>query len=151
MTATGTEQFLTEMMPAQQAADAAIHAGDPGPRIALWSHTDPTTLFCANLDAVGWDEVEPTFHTVASWFSDSVDFRIEVVAAEASGDLAHSVTFEHSTTKFEGTERSYTLRVPNAYRRENGQWRLVHRHGSFPPEASTPIIEEDEGTEQAAK
>jgi ketosteroid isomerase-like protein len=143
-TTTETEQFLAEMMPAQRAADEAIHAGDAGPRIALWSHTDPTTLFGANLDAFGWDNVEPTFHQVASWFKGVEDFQIEVVAAEASGDVAYTVTYEHSRVAVEGKTRSYTLRVTNAYRRENGQWRLVHRHGSFPPDPSTPMFDDEE-------
>jgi ketosteroid isomerase-like protein len=32
-----------------------------------------------------------------------------------------------------GAPRTYTLRVTHIYRRENGQWRIVHRHGDLPP------------------
>jgi ketosteroid isomerase-like protein len=27
----------------------------------------------------------------------------------------------------------YTLRVTHVYRREHGEWKIVHRHGDHPP------------------
>jgi len=38
-----------------------------------------------------------------------------------------------------GEPRSYTLRVTHVYRREDGQWRIVHRHGDTPPTDGGPI------------
>jgi ketosteroid isomerase-like protein len=35
--------------------------------------------------------------------------------------------------KVHGEARTYTLRVTHVYRRENGQWRIVHRHADSPP------------------
>jgi ketosteroid isomerase-like protein len=130
---TQTEAFLADMLPKQRAAEQAIHEGDAEPRIALWSRNDPVTLYGARLTASGWTEVEPTFRTVASWFTDSVEYEFEVVAAGASGDLAYTVGYEHNQVKVDGEPRTYTLRVTHIYRREDGQWRIVHRHGDFPP------------------
>ena len=83
---TETETFLAEMIPAQSAAEAEIHNGNPLPRIALWSHRDPVSLFGANLTADGWSRVEPSFHEVASWFGGSISWDFEIVHAAASGD-----------------------------------------------------------------
>jgi ketosteroid isomerase-like protein len=136
---TEVDDFLADMLPKQVAAETAIHNGDVEPRLALWSRTDPVTLFGARDSGTGWNELDPIFHTVASWFSDSTECDFEVVAAGASGDLAYTVGYEHNRVKVDGVPRTYTLRVTHVYRREDGQWRIVHRHGDFPPAADQPI------------
>ena len=87
----------------------------------------------------GWADVSALFQTVASWFSDLTEFNFEVVAAGASGDLAYTVGYEHNRVKVEGQPRTYSLRVTHVYRREDGQWRIVHRHGDIPPAGDHPI------------
>jgi ketosteroid isomerase-like protein len=134
-----TEQFLAEMLPKQRAAEQAIHNGDVAPRLALWSRNDPVTLYGAKLSSSGWADIEQKFRTVASWFSDSTAYEFEVIAAGASGDLAYTVGYEHNRVKVAGEPQSYTLRVTHVYRREDGQWRIVHRHADFPPAADQPI------------
>jgi ketosteroid isomerase-like protein len=130
---TGAEEFLVEMLPKQEAAERAIHNGDVEPRLALWSRHDPVTLYGARLAASGWADLEPTFREVASWFADSVAYEFEVVAAGASGDLAYTVGYEHNNVSVDGKPTTYTLRVTHVYRREDGQWRIVHRHADVPP------------------
>jgi ketosteroid isomerase-like protein len=137
--ATETDEFLAEMLPAQRAAEQAIHNGDVEPRLALWSQRDPVTLYGAKLSGSGWTELEPTFREVASWFADSQDYEFEVIAAGASGDLAYTVGYERNKVIVEGMPRAYTLRVTHVYRREEGRWRIVHRHADYPPSAETDI------------
>ncbi len=130
---TEVEEFLADMLPKQRAAEEAIHNGDVEPRLALWSRHDPVTLYGAKFSASGWAELEPTFREVASMFTDSLAYDFEVVAAGASGDLAYTVGYEHNKVTVDGQPATYTLRVTHVYRREDGQWRIVHRHGDFPP------------------
>jgi ketosteroid isomerase-like protein len=130
---TQTQAFLDEMLPQQVAAERAIHNGDVEPRLALWSHRDPVTLFGAVLTGNGWQQLSAEFATVASWFSDSQRYEVEVVAAGASGDLAYMAGYEHNKVRVNGQLREYTLRVTHVYRREDGQWRIVHRHADAPP------------------
>ena len=137
--ATETERFLAEMLPRQRAAEQAIHKGDAEPRLALWSRTEPVTVFGARMSSSGWPDVEQMFRSVASWFSDSKEYEFEVIAAGASGDLAYTVGYEHNRVKVEGQPRTYTLRVTHVYRREDGQWRIVHRHGDVPPDEDAPL------------
>ena len=134
-----TDSFVAEMLPRQRAAEQAMHNGDAEPRIALWSRIDPVTVFGARLSASGWAEVEPLFRNVASWFSDSADYEFEVTAAGASGDLAYTIGYEHNQVKVDGQPRTYTLRVTHVYRREDGEWRIVHRHADVPPTDDGPI------------
>jgi ketosteroid isomerase-like protein len=130
---TQTRAFLDEMLPQQVAAERAIHNGDVEPRLALWSHRDPVTLFGAVLSGYGWQQLSAEFATVASWFSDSQRYEVDVVAAGASGDLAYMVAHEHNTVRVNGQLREYSLRVTHVYRREDGQWKIVHRHADAPP------------------
>jgi ketosteroid isomerase-like protein len=131
----GTEldQFLAEILPKQRAAEKALHDGDVEPRLALWSRTAPVTLFGAKLMGSGWSTIEPIFREVASWFGGSTEYEFEVIAAGASSDLAYTVGYERNRVLLNGEERVYTLRVTHVYRREAGQWRIVHRHGDVPP------------------
>jgi len=134
------EEFLATGLKQQIDADFAIHDGDPEPRMALWSHTDPVTVFGAAVPLVsGWPELEETFRWLATRFSRSKAFDVELVAAGVSGDLAYTVGFEHSEYSFEGGPvRPATLRVTHIYRREDGEWRIVHRHGDHPPVDERP-------------
>jgi len=133
---TEVEEFLADMLPRQRAAEQAIHDGDVEPRLALWSRHDPVTLYGAKFSGSGWADLEPTFRAVASLFADSVAFEFEVVAAGASGDLAYTVGYEHNNVSVEGQPTTYTLRVTHVYRREEGQWRIVHRHADVPPDSN---------------
>lgn len=134
------DEFLAEMVPRQVAAERAIHHGDVEPRMAIWSTYDPVSMFGAAAPVkTGWDELSQTFRWVASRFSDSTDYRFEVLAAGASGDLAYAVGFEHNTVAVDGgPTTTYTLRVTHVYRRENGVWKVVHRHGDYPPVDKSP-------------
>jgi len=126
---TEVKEFLDDMLPRQVTAERAIHNGDVAPRLALWSHRDPVTLFGAALSGSGWEQLSADFTTVASWFSDSQGYDVEIVAAGASGDLAYTVGFEHKTVDVDAETRNYTLRVTHVYRREEGVWKIAHRHG----------------------
>lgn len=125
------QEFLETFIPRQEAADKALHKGDPEPRMELWSHADPVTVLGAfGMAASGWDEVSDTFRWVASQFSGCEDFRLEVIAAGVSGDLAYTAGFETSKVSRDGGPlKPHRLRVSHAYRRENGEWKIVHRHG----------------------
>ena len=128
------EDFLASVLPRLRAADTALHNGDAGPRVAMWAHDDPVTVFGAALSATGWAEIGPMFDWLASRFSNCESFDYEVIAADASGDLGYIVGFEHTTASVGGAPpQPYELRVTTIFRRENGEWKVVHRHADPPP------------------
>jgi ketosteroid isomerase-like protein len=129
------DDFLAETHPRLVAELEALHNGDPQPRLAMWSTRDPVTLFGAAMPLKsGSDEVSKAFRWIASRWSDCTDQRVDVVAAGVSGDLAYTVTFEHTSVSVDGVPvEPYTLRVTQVYRREGGEWKVVHRHGDAPP------------------
>jgi ketosteroid isomerase-like protein len=127
-----TEAFLAEILPKQRDMTVALHQGDVTPRIALWSHSDPLTLFGAHISGAGWTDLEPKFRQEALRFTGSTGFEFEVVAAGASGSLSYTSGFEHSSAVVDGVPAAYTMRTTHIYRREDGVWRIVHRHSDFP-------------------
>jgi ketosteroid isomerase-like protein len=128
------DDFLAETHPRLVAEVEALHNGDPKPRLEMWSTKDPVTLFGAAMSGRGWDEVSGIFRSIASRWSDCTDQRVEIVAAGVSGDLAYTVGFEHTAVSVDGVPvEPYTLRVTHVYRREGGEWKIVHRHGDAPP------------------
>ena len=127
---TEVEDFLAATMPRFTEAETALHNGDAAPRIAMWSPNDPVTLFGAAVTKSGWADVRGTFDWLGSSFSDCTAYQNEVLAAGASGDLAYTVAFEHTTASVNGAPpEPYRLRVTTVFRREDGDWRIVHRHG----------------------
>lgn len=97
--------------------------------MGLYSRRDPVTVLGAARNAKGWDEVKLLFEWVASMFSNCESFDLDIIAAGVSGDLAYTVGYEHTKASINGEPKSYTLRVTHTYRREDGEWKIVHRHG----------------------
>ena len=128
------DDFLGSVLPTLHEMEKAFHNGDVGPRMANWSHDDPVTLFGALLTKRGWSEVAPAFEFLASRFSNCAAFEYEVIGAAASGDLGYIVGYEHTTASVGGAEpEAYDLRVTTVFRREDGQWKIAHRHADPMP------------------
>ena len=128
-----TEDFLAAVLPRVTEADRALHNGDAGPRKEIWSHADPVTVFGAARSGIGWDDLNATFDWLASQFSKGT-YEYEVIAAGASGDLGYIAGIEHSSVSVAGAEpEAYQLRVTTVFRRENGIWKVVHRHADPDP------------------
>ena len=134
------DEFLASTLPRLIDAEVALHNGDVTPRLEMWSASDPVTLFGAyGVAKSGWDEVSETFRWLAARFSDLADYDFELVAAGASGDLAYTVGYErHSVSIDGGPVKPHTLRVTHIYRREDGEWKIVHRHGDEVPVRDIP-------------
>jgi ketosteroid isomerase-like protein len=65
----------------------------------MTSTQDPVTVFGAKVPVrSGWTEVSETLRWLAARWSDSTDYRFDLVAADVSGDMAYVVGFEHCRT-----------------------------------------------------
>ena len=128
------EEFVDWVQSVLRDAEIAIHNGDAGPRRAIWSRAEPVSVLGAWRNAHGQKEIDELFAHLAESFSDCTSYELELLDAEVSGDAAYTVGFEHTSASINGVPRSYTVRATQIYRREGGQWRVAHRHGSAPPE-----------------
>jgi ketosteroid isomerase-like protein len=138
------DDFRAGILARQTEAEAALVQGDLEPRLALWTRRDPVSVWGAwGPCKTGWDEVSRIFLWVASRFSDDgttrSDFRYDIEVADVVGDMAYTVGFERfNATREDGGVEPVTLRVTHVYRREDGQWKIVHRHGDLAPVDQSP-------------
>ena len=131
---TEREEFITWVQSVLRDAEIAVHNGDAGPRRAIWSRNDPVTVLGAWKNASGQQELDELFDHLADSFSDCTSYEFEPLEVEVRGDTAYTVGFERTSASVNGVPRTYTLRATQIYRRENGAWKVAHRHGSAPPE-----------------
>ncbi|HJR46383.1 MAG TPA: nuclear transport factor 2 family protein [Actinomycetota bacterium] len=130
------DDFLRSVLPRLTDVDTALHNGDAQPRLALWSENDPVTLFGAALSTSGREQIASLFEWLAGRFSNCASFEYEVTAADARGDLGYIVGIEHTTASVGGEPpQASSLRVTTILRREEGEWRVVHRHADPVPDS----------------
>jgi ketosteroid isomerase-like protein len=127
------EEFIAWVETTLRDAEIAVHNGDAGPRRAIWSRNDPVTVLGAWKNARGQQELGELFTHLAESFSDCTAYDFQLLEAEVLGDTAYTVGFEHTSASVNGVPRTYTLRATQIYRREEGAWKVAHRHGSAPP------------------
>lgn len=129
------DDFLAWFNTTWRGAEVALHNGDAAPRFQTWSDQAPVTLFGAWFNATDPAGAREVFLKLAQTFSQGTSSDIELIAADVSGDLAYTVQREITSTTVNGEPRDYALRVTQVYRREGGEWKVVHRHGDEEPEA----------------
>ena len=129
------EEFLGWVRSRLKDAEKAIHNGDAAPRLSIWSQNEPVTVFGAVKSANGQGEIRELFRRLEARFSDCTSYSYEVVAADVIGEMAYTVGYEHTQASVAGVPRSYTLRVTQLYRREDGEWKVAHRHADEAPKA----------------
>lgn len=129
------EDFLGWVRTTLTEAEIALHNGDAEPRRRIWSRRDPVSVLGAWRNVAGQHELDELFALLARSFSDCTSYDLELVASEVLGDTAYTAAFEHINARVDGEVRSYTLRATQIYRREDGEWKVAHRHGSAPPVA----------------
>ena len=126
---TGEEEFH-QMLAARLAADIQLLNGNARPTQALFSRRDDATLLGAAggftkggenaAERLGWVAAQSVGGTTA----------YEHVASGVTADMAYTVSIQLGDQLFAGVDTAMQseLRVTEIYRREDGEWRLVHRH-----------------------
>ncbi|MDX6324818.1 MAG: hypothetical protein QOK15_1172 [Nocardioidaceae bacterium] len=132
---TELDDFLAQTVDRHVAATTGVRNGDPAAFLDQLSTHDLLTLFPASqAPQVGRAAVSRAIRNVASAYSDSSDVEFDVLASEVSGDLAYVVGYERASSSIEGGAREkLSLRITQVYRREDGEWKLVHRHADPGP------------------
>ncbi|MEP7291664.1 MAG: nuclear transport factor 2 family protein [Chloroflexota bacterium] len=129
------EQFMRQ----RQEVGAAYVNGDAQPLRRIATHLSPATFFGPSGDYVqGADEVFANQERGAEQF-ESGDNTFEILHMAASDNLAYWVGFQRATARMRGKTEAvaeakavpFNLRVTEVFRREDGEWKLIHRHADF--------------------
>lgn len=142
------DDFLAWTQSRLRDAEIALHSGDPGPRLAIWSTREPVSVLGAARSAVGQQEVRDLFHSLGDTFSDCTSYVYEILAADVIGDMGFTAGYERTQASINGEPRRYVLRATQIYRREEGDWKVAHRHADAATdsgEASTELMSELRG------
>jgi ketosteroid isomerase-like protein len=112
-------------------AGLEITNGDPGVYKTLYSRRDDVTV--ANPfgpPARGWGEVSATLDRAVGNYRDGEAVGVENVSTVIGADLAYTVEIESYRARVGGAAElaPVALRVTTIFRREDGAWKVVHRH-----------------------
>ena len=129
---TGAMKTFAEFLPHFERGIERFLNGDA----TLWksnaSHDADGTIMGAWGDyEKGWTELEPRYDWAAARFEESgATVQFQYLSSDVSGDLAYTVAIERSTVRLVGQKEpaAMSLRVTHLFRREQGEWKLVHRH-----------------------
>ena len=103
--------------------------GNPKPYLELWSHADDVSL----MGGVGGHQVGiaavTELLTAAAQTLNYTTWNADTLVADFGETLGFTVELEHLTRQIDGETEEMSLRATTVYRREDGAWRVVHRHG----------------------
>ena len=121
-------QEIDELVREHQSHAEKFYNGDPD--LDRWIHDDSVSLHGGfGFTARGWAEVRNGLIRAAGHLTEG-EMRYSHVAGQIVGDLAYLVGTEEGSVRLNGGERQPArLRVTMVYRRVEGQWRRLHRHG----------------------
>jgi ketosteroid isomerase-like protein len=105
--------------------------GDPEPVKRLFSHRDDVTLANPFGPAVrGWKQVSDALDFASARFRDGEVKPFEIIAEYEAPDQLTIFALERWQAKVSGRKEvsPFQLRVTTMFRREGGNWKIVHRH-----------------------
>jgi ketosteroid isomerase-like protein len=111
----------------------------------ICSHCDDVTNIAAwGGYERGWTEVARRYEWAAARFRGG-EVNFENISLIFTSELAYSVDIERSHVQLSDREDfvPMTLRVTTIYRKERGQWKMVHRHADplLPVQDPTSVVQ----------
>ncbi len=104
-------------------------SGNPRPFLELWSRADDVSLMGGvGGHQVGIDAVSELL-TAAARTLNYETWDAETLAAGFGDELGFTVELERLTRQIDGETDEMSLRATSVYRREDGAWKVIHRHG----------------------
>jgi ketosteroid isomerase-like protein len=135
-----------QLVEQQHLALDAFARGDDEPLATLWSREDDVTLGNPFGPFVrGFEQVAETMKRAAALYRDGEALGFEQLAKHVAEDVAYLVEVERFKAKMGGREEvtPVSLRCTSIFRREDGNWRLVHRHADpiNTPQSAESVIQ----------
>ncbi len=114
-------------------AMAKVAMGDVSAIKSLYSHAaDATSFYGWGGYEKGWDGVSKRWDWAGQQFQGG-HVRYEAITTVVTPDIFYTTdieTYENQRMSGVAGLTGWTNRVTHIFRRENGEWRLLHRHGN---------------------
>ena len=106
---------------------------------ALWSHSDDVILMGAlGGDAIGWADVSASLSWASAHLDYSRSWRADNLLIAVDDHLGFTLDVEHMSREVNGEVQERSLRASQGYRYEDGEWKIVFRHGDPMAERVVP-------------
>ena len=103
--------------------------GNPRPFLELWSHADDVSLMGGvGGHQTGIDEMSELL-TAAAKTLNYETWSTENLVTDFDDTFGFTVELERLTRHIHGETEEMSLRATSIYRRDDGAWKVVHRHG----------------------
>ena len=124
-----------EFMNRREEAAKAYVNGDAEPLAEIATLNSPASFFSPKGDHTeGAAEVLAVYKKDAGAFDSGSETHFEILQMEAAGGLAFWAGFQKASMRMKGKEEAIpmNIRVTEIFRRENGDWKMIHRHADMP-------------------
>lgn len=107
--------------------------GDAAPMADVWAHdAGVSTMHPLGGREVGWDAVRGSWEGAAQAF-DGGGIEVSDLEVSVLGDIAYTTGIEHVDATLGGKSLHFDIRATNIFRREDGEWKIVHHHTDLDP------------------
>ncbi|HEY8456502.1 MAG TPA: nuclear transport factor 2 family protein [Actinopolymorphaceae bacterium] len=115
-----------QFMRRREEAARAFVTGDPAPLGRLVADQSPATFFAPEGGMVDWN----AYRESAAAFGPDGETQLEAMHMAAADGLAYWVGLQRARVRIGDAPEPMPveLRVTELFRRENGEWKLIHRH-----------------------
>lgn len=121
-----------EFMKQRENAASAYCRGEADAVLALSTTRKPAGFFGPDGKAVrGPEPVRQAYEAGAAQFGSDGESLFEVQQAAEGGDIAYWSGLQRAIVELNGRSVPMDLRVTELFRREDGEWKLVHRHADM--------------------
>jgi len=127
------KDFKNFLKKREKASDAYL-SGDAEPFLEICTKKSPATFFSPGGDYVEGSKTVSAAHEKGAGAFESFDSnKFETLHLNADENIAYWVGLQKSVVTMKGKKKPIpmTIRVTEIFRRENNEWKIIHRHADF--------------------
>jgi ketosteroid isomerase-like protein len=111
--------------------------GDYEPLSKIIASKSPASFFSPQGDVVeGAEKVATRYEKDAHAFADGSTSELEILDGASEGDFGYWVGYQKAEVHMKGKSDPIPMkiRITELFRKEHGDWKMIHRHADVPPE-----------------
>jgi ketosteroid isomerase-like protein len=123
---------FNDFMSEREQAALAYCQGDASRVNGLSTNHAPASFFGPDGSAIrGAKAIKDAYQQGAKSFGPGGKSKLDIIQSASGGDIAYWSGLQHAEVEIDGKSKPMTLRITELFRKENGDWKLVHRHADM--------------------